>query len=264
MINYRINILKKQRIWEIDFTRGCCIILLAINYIIYYFYLYGNIYELNNTINDVVFVKLTELCTFIHVDFLARDIIRIVVLIFFFIVSGIASTLSKSNLKNCLGVFLFALIMVCVEYAINKITYYSLLPSYGIFFSYGFAKLLYIILEKFKGKYFYIICSTLCVIFFVLSIVALDFPSSPLQWFSISSKLGIHFDNFALFPILLFYTLGTMIGKNSYSKKCTMFPKSILQKARIILFCGKHSIIIYILSFTVMQLPFLALLILNN
>lgn len=247
---------KRTRIWELDFIRGICIVLLIIDSIMFHFYYYIYFDEIPNIAPDSLIKLFSNFCTWFICFSYTRNLTRLMVLFAFFTISGISSMLSKHNLKRFIILLSYSLFMVLVDINVSKITYLRVLPNYGIFFAYAFSILLISIIKNFNGKMFYILNSILILCCVVLIICGYDISASPFRWFGLSEKLGIRRDDFVLLPIVGISLFGSIAGRIFYSCRKSMWTNSILNREKFFTFCGRHSLLIYIIGQTIIPCCF--------
>lgn len=239
---------KRTRIWELDFIRGICIVLLILDSIMYYFYDYIYFDEIPNIAPDSFIKLFSNFCTWFICYSFTRNMIRIMVLFLFFTVSGISSMLSKHNLKRAAILFAYSFFMVMIDINVSKVTYYHVLPNYGVFFAYGFSIILISMIKNFNEKILFIISIILMIGCIVLFIFVPDISASPFRWFDLSEKLGITRDHYVLWPIIGVTIFGSIVGKLFYTRRKSMWSNSFMKNEKFFTFCGKHSLLIYIIG----------------
>ena len=115
------------RIWEIDFLRGLCILLMIIDHFFFLgYHLYGA--ALSQTATGYEFV---EFCYFYWYQS-PRDVIHVIVLFFFFSLSGISCYLSRSNLKRGFGLAYIAFCYSLITLEVDNLFDVGCYSGYGV------------------------------------------------------------------------------------------------------------------------------------
>jgi len=232
----------KPRIWEIDFLRGLSIILMV-------FYHLG--------------FDLTEFCGIRKIFGIEINLYGpgLTVAQYFFagvfiVISGVSSTLSRSNVRRALKIFAVAIIVTAVTYLFNS----SAAIYFGILHCLGVCILIYgLTLQKSKA----LTCAAAGVFVFGLS-VALSLIMRNMQvdfdWFlpfGISSHTLSSYDYFPLLPWFGVFLIGAALGKSVYSARQSLIPKRLPES--FINAAGRHSLLIYVVHQPIL-LAFLYLL----
>jgi len=219
----------KPRIWEIDFLRGLSIILMV-------FYHLG--------------FDLTEFCGIRKIFGIAFNLYGtgLTVAQYFFagvfiVLSGISSTLSRSNVRRALKILAVAIIITAITYLFNS----SAAIYFGILHCLAVCILIYgLTLQKAKAW----TCTAAGAFVFGLSL-ALSFimgnVSVSFDWllpFGISSHTLSSYDYFPLLPWFGVFLIGTALGKSVYAARQSLIPKRLPES--FINAAGRHSLLIYI------------------
>ena len=207
-----------NRIWEIDFARGVCIILVIIGHIIF---------DLNY-----------------YFDFplsLETPIIKIIsylVVSVFLILCAISSSFSKNNITRGLKLLVVAVLITIVTY------FYS--PNYfikfGIIHLLAINIILYPILRRLPNYALITIGPALIVMGVFFSQINSDF--SFLFPFGITNQSFSSLDYYPLLPWSGVFVLGIFLSRILYKERKSLFEWSI--KNKTILWLGRHSLWVYI------------------
>lgn len=237
----------KKRIWEIDFLRGFAVLTMAFDHFCWDLgFVFRTIYT-NPT--------LKKICSWAH-DYILSDTKKIINFIFcvgiFAFVSGISSTLSRSNFKRGLKVLSIALALTVGSYLLGiiaeKLHFESmgnLVIYYGIFHAIGTMMILSPAFLKIKKNYVLIV---LGILFIAMGILFQSFVRTetitPLIIFNILPKWGFATPDFVpLIPLLGVYLLGMVFGRKFYKNKTSLIKKEL--KPNFINFLGRHTLPIY-------------------
>lgn len=218
---------KKERIWELDAFRGLfilCVIVIHTVFDLQYFF--------NININTPK----------------AYDFVQEYGGILFIIISGICVTLGTKFLKRGLIVFGAGMVITLVTYGMYKLNMADsgIIIYFGVLHLIGICMILYGLFKHFK-TWMLIICSAL---FIILGIYFETLHSSSM-WFVVFGITPLSFatgDYFPLFPNLGWFTFGIFLGRTIYKNRKSLMPKvnSDFFIIRFFRFCGRHSLIIYL------------------
>jgi len=262
----------KKRVWEIDFIRGLCVLLMILDHlammIAYYFgpNWYGYL-DLERGLAD----SFTNFC-YVWIESHTREIIHPTVLFFFFCISGISCTFSRSNLKRGFQLAIIALIYsLCTWFAEEVFGIYGVLTTFGVLNFLATCMILYAVIRLvcFKNKWAIaaisaaIIVVSTCLYFLYTppantpKFFALVFP--PYNYYGDASLFYRQSefspgDLFTIIPYISFFFAGTMVGPFLYGKKESLLPKLEGDWAKPITFMGRYALLIYIVHVAIIAL----------
>ena len=220
----------KKRIWELDALRGICILGMVIVHLLY------DMVELYALVDW----QLPALYTF------AQRWGGVL----FLLISGICVTLGRRSVRR--GLIVFFCGMICT--AVTAGMYFlglsgkGIIIYFGVLHCLGVCMLLWPLVKKLPVWALAVLGISLIVGgFWLQTLPAADHP-----WFTILGLPQRGFassDYFPLLPNLGFFLMGAVLGKTLYCKKETLLSRVNTQHPliRFFLFCGKHSLWIYLL-----------------
>lgn len=220
--------LNRERIWELDFLRGVCILcVIAIHFIFDLSYFGGLEFQTPWLFN---FIKNNGGVIFV-------------------VLSGMCVTLGSKSAKRGAIVFACGMLITAVTVGMWKLGFAgkSILIQFGVLHLLGVCMLLWPVYRKWPlwltgavgaavvvAGYFVLTCQVETPWLFPLGLKSPDFASS---------------DYFPLLPHLGWFMLGTVLGRTVYREKKTLLPRVNAQAApiRFFCFCGRQSLWIYLL-----------------
>ncbi len=220
----------KQRIWELDALRGLCILGMVI---VHFIYDIAVLYQ-------IVDWKLPD--WFLFIQQWGN--------LLFFLISGICATLGRRHIKRGLVVIGGGMLCTLATLGLYWLGFFSksMLIYFGVLHCLGCCMLLWAPLRKLP--------TWLLGIFSALFIAAgLYLGDHILVSFPYLVPLGFTYpgfsssDYFPLLPYLGYFLLGAVAGRLLYAKKESLLPRANPKNPLIalLLFFGKHSLIIYLL-----------------
>lgn len=237
-----------NRIWELDFIRGLCVLLMIADHALF---------DLGFVFLDQWFPQggnglLFALCDFAR-DFYwfhpLRSIIQPLVVMCFMLISGISCGFSRSNLKRGLKLLGVALLLTAATYAMDRILGYTdyFIIRFGILHLLAISILLYGWLRRY-GRWPSLLLGLL------LAAAGLWFGAHPvaaegLLPFILGIGSGSYSaDYFPLLPWAGFFLLGGGLTTMLYRERRSYFPTRVQRRsARLTLFVGRHALWVYIL-----------------
>lgn len=211
--------LKNERIWEIDFFRGIALILMIIFHTVFDL---GDIYNIPVAYDAGLFYYIGNASA-----------------ILFILISGISCSLSKSNVKRGIRVFVIAMIITTVSYLYDP----DLTIKFGILHFLGISMLLYPLFKP-LNKYELLVLGTLMIMTGIY-ISKFNMPFDYLFPIGLKSSEFISGDYYPLLPWLGLFLYGVSIGRFLYSEKKSIF--SFNKNKNPVSFIGRHTLLIYII-----------------
>lgn len=247
----------RNRIWELDFIRGVCIILMVMDHL---FYSVSNIFNASWLAsgnewaqNAVHFMR----------DYFQSDLrytVRPYVLWAFFLICGISSSFSRSNIKRGIQLVVVAYILTLGTYILeSNFDFSRVIIRFGVLHMLAISILVWCIIDLIcKDDY----RTAACCLGFGIIILLLDsnigffvdtyaIDNNNFAFihrvFLASSQGSYSADYFPLIPHMGKFMIGAAIGPVIYKKRKTIFP--LLDKFswyRPINFLGRNTLIIFI------------------
>ncbi len=266
---------KKNRIWELDFLRGFAIIMVCFDHAFYDFrYLFS---EWGSGEVDFLY-KLYSLGD-AYVSSAVRLDWRPAFVFVFFCVSGICSSLSRSNFLRGLKVTTAAFLLSIVTFIAEEITGESTFILFGVLHCLGFVTLIYATIEfiirnvtrlgyklakkessiKVENLVLCIVSLALAGAFLAINIkynvkqkdvssvyATIEEDYGPLTGLFFYKNNWWYGDYFPLFPFISFFFFGAGIGRLLYSKKKSLLPCLDGVWHNLFSVAGRHSLAVYL------------------
>jgi len=219
----------RPRIWEIDFLRGLSIILMLGYHLLF------DLGEFRGAKRVLGFS--TDLSTFAWTTaehFFAG---------LFVVLSGISSTLSRSNLKRGLRLLLVSLAVTAATYAFDP----SSAVYFGILQCLAVSMLLYGAAFEKAGPAACAVWGALVIAFGVVLKAAMRGVVVPFDWlipFGITRPSFGSFDYFPLFPWFGIFLFGSALGKSVYASRKSLLPWPLPRT--FVNWAGRYSLVIYL------------------
>lgn len=270
---------KKIRCWELDFMRGFAILMVLLDHTMYDI---ANIFGNDWRISDSTILKqLYNLA-----DWYTGSELRAVGWMFFvfvfFCVSGICTSLSRSNIKRGIKLVLVAGLISVVTLIIQEV--FGVANTFiwiGVIHCLSFVVMFYAIVQlvvtlicKDKEKYQLVMLAVTAVILvagiilnsiFNVRLYDMAYYQDAKEYTSFIAGIFVYTEdawisaNLDYFPVLAFlcmFLCGAIVGQLAYQKHASLTPKLAFKWTKPISFCGKHSLFIY-LAIQVAMLPLL-------
>ena len=225
-----------KRIWELDVFRGICILgVIAVHFIFDLVELYG-----------ILNWEYPPVFSFIK-DWGG---------ILFLLLSGICATLGRHSVKRGLIVFGCGLLCSAVTAGMYLLDFAGkyIIIWFGVLHCLGLCMILWALLKKLPTWALALLGAAIIAAGFAVSGIRVEatwlFPLG-LKHRGFSSS-----DYFPLLPNLGFFLLGAVIGRTLYREKATLFPRvnRSIPILRFLSFCGRQSLLIYLLHQPVLSL----------
>jgi uncharacterized membrane protein len=228
--------IRRERIWEIDFLRGVSIILVIG---------YHLLYDLGDYVGISRFLgwstNLSTAAWTIAQHFFAG---------LFVLLSGVSSTLTRSNIRRGLRLLAVALGLTLATYLI-AIWLHLFDPAetiiFGILHCLAVSMLLYgALFRKVSAAGNALVGTGVIGLAFLLPVLkkALVIRSGWLIPFGLPSPTFSSLDYFPLIPWFGVFLVGAALGRSLYSKKKSLLPWRM--PVNFVNFAGRHSLLIYI------------------
>lgn len=209
----------KARIWWLDFLRGIALIMMV------YFHL---VYDLKEFYNLPISYES-------GINFYIGKVSAIL----FMLISGISSSLSKSNIKRGIRVLGFALILSLITHLYNPL--YGI--KFGILHFLGVSMLLSPLFNKIN-KYILVLLGT-SILFLGNFVTKISTSLTFLFPLGITSGPFMSSDYYPLVPWFGLFLYGLALGKFLFAEKRSHFPTNI--KDNVISKVGQKTLPIYLL-----------------
>ena len=219
----------KKRIWELDALRGLAILIVIAIHLTYDLVVLYGVWELKDP----------RLFNF------SRDWGGVI----FLIISGICVTIGSHPVKRGITVFLCGMLITLVTammYVLNFTGSYIII-YFGVLHCLGTCMLLWPLLRKLPTWLLAVLgIAIVAAGLFVVADVRVNFPwLIPL---GITTRSFTSSDYFPLLPNLGYFLLGAFLGRTLYRNKASLLPNVNTGNPilRFLCFCGKQSLLIYL------------------
>ena len=219
----------KKRIWELDALRGLAILIVIAIHLTYDLVVLYGVWELKDP----------RLFNF------SRDWGGVI----FLIISGICVTIGSHPVKRGITVFLCGMLITLVTammYVLNFTGSYIII-YFGVLHCLGTCMLLWPLLRKLPTWLLAVLgIAIVAAGLFVVADIRVNFPwLIPLGF---TTRSFTSSDYFPLLPNLGYFLLGAFLGRTLYRNKASLLPNVNAGNPilRFLCFCGKQSLLIYL------------------
>lgn len=254
----------RNRIWEIDFLRGFCIILMILDHLMMLLALFFGPAWFGDGRHITATGGGADFCRWC-VEFYNSDThatLHTIVLFVFFSISGISCTFSRSNLRRgCILAFV-ALLYSLVTYALESIVP-GILVTFGVLHFYAVCILLYALVSFLCRRNALAVSIVSAAIIIVVACLYFLYtpPADTPTWlffvFPPENYYGVPAgfytaaatspgDLFTLIPWAAFFFTGTMIAPVLYARKYSLLPFLDGKWHKPVCFVGKYAIFFYL------------------
>lgn len=224
-----------RRIWELDFIRGVCVLLMVFDHIIYDLaYIFGPAWSQEAGGSNQALKYLVSAARAFNNSAFHTQAQHIVVWIFC-LICGISCYFSRSNLKRGIMVAIFAFLITVVTKAIDDFLY----VRFGILHMFAVAILLWWVIDtlcRHKKLRTATVCLVLGIAIIVLNEVFMAMYEENEEVFSKTSDwyfLGewmthsdfASADYYPVFPSVGYMLIGSFVGYVLYSKRRSLLPR---------------------------------------
>lgn len=243
------NINSKNRIWELDFIRGFCILLMIIDH---------TLYDLAFIFKDIWFEQkafgfwywLCNLAKTGYFTWILRNIIWGIAVFLFIFISGISCSFSHSNLKRGIRLAVVSILLTAFTWGMDWFMgqHNQYIICFGILHMLATSILLYCLLSRLGQIPMFLIGVFAIVIGIYFSYNPLEASVGYLAVLVHTTGGFYSADYFPLLPWFGYFLIGATLGPLLYQDRCSFFPQHGKEGwMRPILFTGRHSLIFYLL-----------------
>ncbi len=226
----------KKRIWELDAFRGLCILgVIAVHFV----------------------YDLTELYRIIDWQYPAWfSFVKTWGGVLFVLLSGICATLGRRSVRRGLTVLLAGMVITAVTFVMSKMGFgEGIRIWFGVLHCLGTCMVLWALFQKCPTWLLALLgLAMVAAGLYLRGVVLVDFPwLIPLGF--VPPKFYTS-DYFPLLPNLGFFLLGAVLGRTVYRHRETLLPmvRESNLLVRFFSFCGRQSLLIYLLHQPVLAL----------
>ena len=222
----------KDRIWELDAIRGLCILAMVAVHLVYDLQIpTGPAFAFVQSWGGVLF----------------------------FLLSGLCATLGSHPVKRGLLVFGAGVLCTAVTWGLSALSFLprDMVIRFGVLHCLGLCMLLWPVFQKLPDWLLAALGAALAALGIYLT-QAVYVSFSGFAWLGLLYPAYFSADYFPLLPYLGFFLLGAVLGRVLYGKKRSLLPGiGNFRFFRALQWCGRHSLILYLLHQPVLMLLFL-------
>jgi len=252
----------RTRIWEIDFLRGVCILLMVLDHLSMFLGLYFGPAWFGSSMAGNGGAAFCRWCAWFHTSEV-RETLHTVVLFIFFSISGISCTFSRSNLKRGLILACIAMCYTGVTYAAESLLSLHIHVNFGVLHFYAACILIWTVADFLSrdntvlktAMSLGIIVLVVCLyylytppadtsIFFAPLFPPEGADGSPNLFYD-SSKFSPG-DLFTLIPWAAFFFAGTAMAPYLYPRRYSLLPFMDGKWQKPVSFVGKWAIFFFL------------------
>lgn len=235
-----------RRIWELDFLRGICVLLMVWDHFMYdVAYVFKTAWQATGSAGVIGFVDFAQG----YMTGALREMFHPVIFTMFFVICGISCSFSKNNLQRGIEALFFA-------FTISVVTSILDTPiTFGVLHMLGFSILFWWAINTVCARNKYATAAVALVVGIVIVVVG-NIPdiwanvTANEDWFFVHDAFGGAYnsnDYFPLFPYVGYMLLGAAAAPLLYPKRKSLLP--FLDKFNWhapISFCGRIALWVYV------------------
>ena len=239
-----------NRIWELDFARGVCILLMVMDHTLFDLAFIFRYQWFGRGEGNGFLFWLAETARTEYFPWIMRDIVWAIAVFTFVFLCGLSCSFSHSNLKRGLRLAGIAILLTLFTFGLDLLfgqtDRYTI--RFGILHMLSASILLYCLLAKLKPMILAMIAFAAIGTGSYFSSQPLETSFSPAAIFVNSTADFYSADYFTLFPWFGYFLLGAILGPILYKKRNSRFPGAAGKGwHRPILFVGRNSLIVYVI-----------------
>lgn len=223
-----------NRIWELDFLRGVCVLLMIFDHLMFDI---GDIFgkEWAAATGSEFFWGLYERAL-VYSESPLRLVTQDIVVWIFALLCGISCSFSRNNFKRGIQVAVFALLITFVTTIIEEISGMTLTIRFGILHMFAFAILTWVLINIIAGKDKWktaVICLAVGIMIIVInefcmekSLVDPFFFGKDNSWFWVGDFMPMKpsADYYPVFPTVGYMLIGAGVAPLLYPKRRSLLP----------------------------------------
>ena len=241
---------KQKRVWEIDFLRGLCIIMMVFDHFMFDLWYFPYFVTNFHAVNNETFEKVVDFAER-YWGWDVREAVRLAVIFTFMVLSGISCSFSRSNGKRVIKLTVAGLVLSTVTIVADLIMDAGISIYFGILLNLALSLGIYILLKKiFPNKYLYLgvglalIIAGICINFYYIELYD-EFTFGRLMQ-SVVGLCDLGADSYGIIPYSGVFLVGAFFGEVLYGDKKTLFPIIEGNWSRPVEFVGRNTIWVYL------------------